>query len=78
MGQHDHPVAGLLPELALPEWPADRLKTLCGIERMNGPPPLLCSNEALRPLGGFKAQHVRQGGCQQGTAQRQGERGLRA
>ena len=52
----------------------DGLKTLFGRERMNALPALLCSDEALMPLVGFKAQHVRQGVCPRGAATRQGER----
>jgi hypothetical protein len=41
---------------------------------MNALPALLCSDEALMPLVGFKAPHVRQGVCPRGAATRQGER----
>jgi hypothetical protein len=41
---------------------------------MNALPGLLCSDEALMPLVGFKAQQVRQGVCQRGRTKRQGER----
>jgi Transposase DDE domain len=50
------------------------LKTLFGIESMNALPPLLLSDEALMQLVGFNAQQVRQGICQRGATQRQGER----
>jgi hypothetical protein len=50
------------------------LKTLCGIKSMQALPRLLCSDEALMPLVGFKAQPVRQGVCQRGRPKRQGER----
>jgi len=50
------------------------LQTLVGIERMNALPALWCSDEALMPLVGVKAQHVRQGVCQRGATTRQGER----
>jgi DDE family transposase len=50
------------------------LKTLFGIESMNALPALLFSDEALMQLVGFNAQQVRQGMCQRGAAQRQGER----
>jgi hypothetical protein len=50
------------------------LKTLFGIDSMNALPALLFSDEALMQLVGFNAQHVRQGVCQRGAAQRQGER----
>jgi hypothetical protein len=50
------------------------LKTLCGIESMNALPALLCSDEALMRLVGFKAQQVRHGVCQRGAATRQGPR----
>jgi hypothetical protein len=49
------------------------LKTLFGIERLNALPSLLCSDEALLPLVGFNAPHVRQGRCQRGATKRQGE-----
>jgi hypothetical protein len=41
---------------------------------MNALPPLLCSDEALMQLVGFKAQQVRPGICQRGATKRQGER----
>ena len=41
---------------------------------MHALPALLCSAEALMPLGGFHAPHGRQGMCQRGAANRQGER----
>src|SRR4029450_8945133 len=41
---------------------------------MHALPALLCSDEALMPLVGFNAQHVRQGMCQRGATTRQGER----
>jgi hypothetical protein len=41
---------------------------------MNALPPLLWSDDALRPLVGCKAPQVRQGVCQRGAAKRQGER----
>jgi len=47
------------------------LTTLLGIERMHALPALLFSDEALRPLVGFKAQQVRHGVCQRGAAKRQ-------
>jgi hypothetical protein len=47
------------------------LKTLFGIESMHALPAWLCSDEALRQLGGFKAQQVRHGVCQRGAAKRQ-------
>ena len=50
------------------------LKTLLGLDRMNARPGLLCSDEALMPLVGFKAQQVRQGVWQRGRTTRQGER----
>ena len=50
------------------------LKTLFGIDSMNALPALLFSDEALMQLVGFNAQHVRQGVCQRGAAQQQGER----
>jgi hypothetical protein len=50
------------------------LKTLFGIESMNALPPLLLSDEALMQLVGCNAQQVRQGICQRGATQRQGER----
>jgi hypothetical protein len=50
------------------------LKTLCGMKRMKALPALLCSDEALLPLVGFKAQQVRHGVCQRGAAKRQGAR----
>jgi len=50
------------------------LKTLFGVDRMHALPPLLCSDEALMRLVGFKAQQVRQGVCQRGAATRQGPR----
>jgi hypothetical protein len=50
------------------------LKTLFGIESMNALPPLLLSDEGLMQLVGFNAQQVRQGICQRGATQRQGER----
>src|SRR2546430_498264 len=50
------------------------LKTLFGIDSMNALPALLFSDEALMQLVGFNAQHVRQGMCQRGAANRQGER----
>jgi len=43
---------------------------------MNALPALLCSDEALMPLVGCHAQHVRQGVCPRGAATRQGERTL--
>jgi hypothetical protein len=52
----------------------DRLKTLFGIERMPAVPAVLCSDEALMCLVGFKAQQGRQGVCQRGAATRQGPR----
>jgi hypothetical protein len=50
------------------------LKTLFGIDSMHALPVLLCSDEALMQLVGFKAQHVRQGICQRGATTRQGAR----
>jgi hypothetical protein len=50
------------------------LKTLCGLERIHALPTLLFRDEALRQLGGFHAQQVRQGICQRGATKRQGER----
>jgi Transposase DDE domain len=50
------------------------LKTLFGIDSMHALPALLFSDEALMQLVGFNAQQVRQGLCQRGAAQRQGER----
>jgi Transposase DDE domain len=50
------------------------LKTRFGIESRNARPALLCSDEALMRLVGFKAQQVRHGVCQRGAAQRQGPR----
>lgn len=50
------------------------LKTLFGIDRMHALPALLCSDEALMPLVGCNAQHVRQGVGPPGAAPRQGER----
>jgi hypothetical protein len=47
------------------------VKTLCGMKRINALPRLLCSDEALMPLVGFKAQQVRQGVCRRGAAKRQ-------
>jgi hypothetical protein len=58
----------------VPDSLCDGLKTLCGIERMNALPALVCSDAALRQRVGFQAQHVRQGVCQRGAATRQGER----
>src|SRR6266516_2012990 len=46
------------------------LKTVCGIERMNARPVLLCSDEARMPLVGLNAQQVRQGVCQRGRTKR--------
>ena len=50
------------------------LKTLIGVDSMNALPALLFSDEALMQLVDFNAQHVRQGMCQRGAAERQGER----
>jgi hypothetical protein len=50
------------------------LKTRFGIERMHALLARLFSDEALLELVGFTAQHVRQGICQRGAAQRQGEK----
>jgi hypothetical protein len=50
------------------------LKTLFGMESMKALPPLLLRDAALRQLVGFNAQQVRQGICQRGATQRQGER----
>jgi hypothetical protein len=50
------------------------LKPLFGIESMHALPPVLCSDEALMPLVGFKAPQVRQGICQRGATKRPGER----
>jgi hypothetical protein len=50
------------------------VKTWFGIESMNARPPWLCSDEAVLPLVGCKAQQVRQGSCQRGATTRQGER----
>ena len=50
------------------------LQTVCGIERMQALPGLLCRDEARRPLVGCHAQQVRQGVCQRGRTTRQGER----
>jgi hypothetical protein len=52
----------------------DGLKTLLGMKRMKALPALLCSDEALMPWVGFKAQQVRHGVCQRGAAKRQGAR----
>jgi hypothetical protein len=52
----------------------DRLKTLFGMESIKALPALLCSAAALMPWVGFKAQHVRQGGCPRGAVKRQGKR----
>ena len=52
----------------------DGLKTLFGIDSMHALPPVLCSDEALMQLVGFKAQQVRQGICQRGATKGQGER----
>jgi hypothetical protein len=52
----------------------DGMKTLLGIQSINALPRLLCSDEALMPLVGFKAQQVRPGLCQRGATKRQGER----
>jgi Transposase DDE domain len=52
----------------------DRLKTLCGVDRMNAWPPWRFSDAALMRLVGFKAPQVRQGVCQRGAAKRQGPR----
>jgi hypothetical protein len=52
----------------------DGLKTLCGMKRMKALPSLLCSDEALMPWVGFKAQQGRAGVCQRGATQRQAER----
>lgn len=52
----------------------DGLKTLFGIKSMHALPPLVCSDEAVMPLVGFKAQQVRPGIGQRGTTKRQGER----
>jgi hypothetical protein len=41
---------------------------------MNGLPSMLCSDEALRPLVGFRAHPLRHGVCQGGTATQQSER----
>jgi hypothetical protein len=54
----------------------DGLKALFGIDSMNALPALLFSDEALMQLVGCNAQHVRQGICQRGATQRQGERTL--
>ena len=50
------------------------LKTRFGLESMHALPPLWLSDAALMPWVGFKAQQVRQGICQRGATQRQGER----
>jgi hypothetical protein len=44
------------------------LKTLCGMKRMNALPALLCSDAALMPWVGFKAQQVHHGVCPRGDA----------
>jgi hypothetical protein len=49
----------------------DGLTTLCGMDRMNALPALLCSDEALRQRVGFNAQPGRQGVCHRGAATRQ-------
>jgi hypothetical protein len=50
------------------------LKTLFGIERINALPSVLFSDEALMQLVGCNARPVRQGICQRGRTERQGER----
>jgi hypothetical protein len=50
------------------------LKTRCGIERLNALPAVLCSDDARMRVVGCKAQPIRHGVCQRGTAKRQGER----
>ncbi len=50
------------------------VKTLVGLESLHTLPSVLVSDEAWRPLVGFKAQQVRPGICQRGTTKRQGER----
>jgi hypothetical protein len=50
------------------------VKTLVGMESMHALAGLLCSDEALMRLVGFKVQQVSQGMCQRGTSQQQGER----
>jgi Transposase DDE domain len=52
------------------------LKTLFGIESINALPTLLFSDEALMQLVGFNTQQLRDGVCQRGAAERQGERAL--
>ena len=47
------------------------VKTLGGMKRINALPRLLCRDEALMPLVGFKAQQVRPGVCRRGAAKRQ-------
>lgn len=50
------------------------LQTVLGSERMQARPGLLLSDEARRHRGGCTAHPVRQGLCQRGRTQRQGER----
>jgi hypothetical protein len=50
------------------------LKPLGGIKSMQALPSLLCSDEARRPLVGFKAPQVRAGVCPRGATTRQAER----
>jgi hypothetical protein len=50
------------------------VKTLCGIASIHALPRWLCRDEARMRLVGFKAQQGRQGRCQRGATQRQGER----
>jgi hypothetical protein len=50
------------------------VKTLVGMESMHALAGLLCSDEALMRLVGFKVQQVSQGMCQRGASQQQGER----
>jgi hypothetical protein len=75
-GRHDVPSTALQREMVpvVQDVLLDSLKTLFGVDSMHALPPLLCSDEALMRLVGFKAQPVRQGVCQRGAATRQGPR----
>lgn len=50
-------------ETALPisQMIAVAMQTLCGMQRLHALPSVRCRDEALRPLVGFHAPHVRQG-----------------
>jgi hypothetical protein len=52
------------------------LKALLGMKRLNALSARLFSEEAVMRVVGFKAQQVREGGCQRGRPKRQSQRSL--